>query len=177
MISAPSGTGKTTVVNHLRKRLPKLRESISVTTRAPRAGETDGVEYHFVDQSTFERMLSEHAFLESAQVFNNYYGTPRAPLDAWRAAGDDVILDIDVQGARSVRTAMPDAVLIFLCPPSLEILEQRLRARGTEDEATLQRRLARAKSELDESGRYDHVITNVAIETTVEEILQVMARA
>lgn len=176
VISAPSGTGKTTVVNHLRRRLPALRESISVTTRAPRTGEKDGADYHFVDQPTFQRMIADNAFLEWAEVFGHSYGTPRAPLDAWRTDGEDVILDIDVQGARSVRHTVPDAVLVFLCPPSLDVLEQRLRARGTEDEATLQRRLARAKSELDERKHYDHVITNESIDNTVTQVVQIIQR-
>ncbi len=174
VISAPSGTGKTTVVHELQRRLPQLADSVSCTTRAPRPNERDGVDYHFISHQQFQEMIAAQAFVEWAPVYDNFYGTPKKPLETWRAAGRDVILDLDIQGAAAVKQYDPSATLIFLAPPSLEILAARLRGRGTEDPATLERRLQRAAEEMAARDRYDHVIVNDDIQTTCDALLRIL---
>ncbi|RUM88612.1 MAG: guanylate kinase, partial [Thermovibrio sp.] len=148
VISAPSGTGKTTLVHMLLKEFPDLEFSVSYTTRPPRPGEVDGRDYHFVDRKTFERMIEEGDFLEWAEVYGNLYGTSRTQVLKALNEGKDVILDIDTQGALQVKKNFPEAVLIFILPPSLKELERRLRNRGTDDEETIERRLKTAREEI-----------------------------
>lgn len=159
IISAPSGAGKTTLVRAITGADPGLRVSVSHTTRPRRAGEEDGVAYHFVDTPTFQRMIGERAFLEHARVFDHYYGTSRQWVAGQLAAGTDVILEIDWQGARQVRELTPGAVSIFILPPDLDVLARRLRGRG-DPEANVARRMQDARAEISHYGEYDHVVFN-----------------
>lgn len=160
VLSAPSGAGKTTLVRALTAARPGLRFSISYTTRPPRSGERDGTDYLFVSHDTFEEMVANDAFLEHAEVFGNRYGTGRAQVEALLAAGHDVILEIDWQGARQVRARMPECASVFIMPPSLAALEQRLRGRGTDDDAVIRRRLAQARDDIAHWSEFDYVIVN-----------------
>lgn len=172
VISGPSGVGKGTVCAVLRERHPDAFYSVSATTRSPRAGETDGLSYHFVTPETFRRMIDDGELLEWAVVHGqNYYGTPRGPVDDALAAGRVVVLEIDLQGARQVKRNLPEAKLLFLMPPSWEVLVARLAGRGTEDEAAQQRRLETAKQELASVDEADHVVVNGEIEETVEALV------
>ena len=174
MISGPSGVGKGTVVRALLEAHPDLRFSVSHTTRAPRPGEVDGVHYRFVDEDTFDATLDAGGFLEWAEVFGHRSGTPAADVEEARSAGADVLLEVDIQGARSVREKASDAVLIFLTPPSDEELERRLRERGTEDASDLHRRLSEAKRELAAAPQFDHVIVNDQVDRAVQEVLAII---
>jgi guanylate kinase len=160
IVSSPSGAGKTTLCNRLRSEFPDLRFSVSHTTRKPRPTEVDGREYHFVDEATFEQMVRAHAFAEWARVHDYHYGTSIKEIEIARAAGEGIIFDIDFQGARQIRAHYPEAIGVFILPPSLEELERRLRGRGTEDEPTTVRRLANAKREIAHYGLFDYVIVN-----------------
>ncbi|WP_148252254.1 guanylate kinase [Aidingimonas lacisalsi] len=160
IISAPSGAGKTSLVRELLKRLDDIQVSVSHTTRTMRPGEVDGTNYHFVDVATFERMIERGDFFEYAKVFDNYYGTSRPAVQALLAAGKDVILEIDWQGARQVRNQVPDAESVFILPPSREALRQRLADRGTDDDDVITRRMRDAISEMSHYDEYDHVIIN-----------------
>lgn len=164
VVSAPSGGGKTTLVKAALAADAGLSLSVSCTTRPPRKGEVDGHDYFFVDAAEFARRRDTGEFVEWARVFDHAYATPRAPLDAAIAAGRDVLLDVDIQGARSIKRVYPaDAVGVFVVPPSLAELEQRLRARGTDSDAQIKRRLDRAREEIQasrETGVYDYVIVN-----------------
>ncbi len=171
VISAPSGTGKTTVVHRLRQLSPALTHSISYTTRAPRTGERDGHDYFFVDAATFQRMIDQHEFIEWARVYDQSYGTPKQQIEDCRARGADIMLDIDVQGAFAVKQFDPSATLIFLVPPSMEVLEQRLRKRGTESAEAIARRLRQAQYELAQQHRYDAVFVNHVVDETCAQIL------
>jgi guanylate kinase len=160
IISAPSGSGKSTLVSRLMTNVPELMFSISYTTRKPRGSEVDGQNYHFVSRAEFEAMIARDEFLECAEVFGNYYGTHRGILEKARALGNDLLLDIDVQGAGQLRCRIPEAVSIFILPPSREVLEQRLRARGEDDEQVIQRRLRDAAGEIRNYNAYDYVLIN-----------------
>lgn len=164
VISAPSGGGKTSLTHAVIERLArtghKARFSVSYTTRDARPGEVDGVDYHFVSKSVFEAMIERREFLEYARVFDRYYGTSATETEHWRAGGEDVVLDIDWQGARQVRARAPGTISIFIRPPSRAELERRLRARGSEDDAAIQRRLAEADDEIARAHEYDHQIVN-----------------
>jgi guanylate kinase len=160
VVSGPSGVGKGTVVRALRELLPEMVYSVSATTRPPRAGERDGVDYRFVSESGFDQLVERDAFLEWAEVFGHRYGTLAGPIEQELAAGRNVILEIDVQGAAQIRSRVPEAVLVFLVPPSRRELERRLRGRATESEADLQRRIADTDRELQAAGRFDHVVVN-----------------
>jgi guanylate kinase len=180
ILSGPAGSGKSTVVERLLERarhegLP-LRVSVSATTRPPRPYEADGVHYHFWTPARFDAALREGAFLESAQVHGACYGTPRSEVEGSRETGVGVILVIDVQGAAQVRATCPDSVSVFLRPPSPEVLEQRLRGRGTESEAAIQRRLENARRELARSGEYDYEVVNDDVETAVGRLLDIIGR-
>jgi guanylate kinase len=157
--------------------MPGLRFSVSHTTREPRGGERDGVEYHFVDRPTFEALQAEGRLLESAEVHGNLYGTATAELDRAREEGLDLLLDVDVQGAAQVRQKMPDAVTVFILPPSYEILERRLRGRGQDDEAAIRRRLAAAGREIDAFVRYDYVIVNDDLDRCVGALESIVRAA
>lgn len=160
VISAPSGAGKTSLVRALMEREPGLRFSISYTTRGQRPGERDGQHYHFVSAAAFLGMIEAGAFLEHARVFDNYYGTARAQVEELLGAGHGVVLEIDWQGARQVRAAMPESVGIFVLPPSREELERRLRGRATDTEAVIRRRLADASTDISHWQEFDFVVVN-----------------
>ncbi len=160
IISAPSGSGKSTLVNYLMDKVPNLKFSVSYTTRKPRGQETDGQNYHFVTREAFEEMLAKDEFLESAQVFGNYYGTHRNELDKAQAEGKDLVLDIDVQGARQLKAKIPAAVTVFILAPSRMVLEQRLRLRSEDQEEVIARRLKEAAEEISRYEDYDYVLIN-----------------
>ncbi len=174
VISGPAGAGKGTVVKQLTED-ENIRLSISATTRAPRGTEQDGVEYHFLSREGFEALIAEDGFYEYAQYLGNYYGSPKKPVIEWMKQGCDVILEIEVQGCEKVKQAQPDCVSIFIRPPSMEVLEHRLRKRGTETEENIIRRLQRAKEELLLADRYDHVVVNDDLDDCVAEIREIIA--
>jgi guanylate kinase len=167
IVSAPSGTGKTTVVERLVQCLPGLRMSRSYTSRPARIGEQDGVDYNFITRQQFEMMVREGRFLEWADVFGNYYGTAAADTEALLARGEDVVLVIDVQGARQVRSRGIETIGIFVLPPSAAVLGQRLRGRSKDSEEQIRRRLEVASAEVDEYAQYEYVVINDDIETAV----------
>jgi guanylate kinase len=171
VVAGPSGVGKGTVHAALRRRLPDAELSVSVTTRPPRPGETDGVDYRFVDTTAFQRMIDAGELLEWAEYAGNLYGTPRAPAAAAVARGAVVLLDIEVQGALQVKRADPDALLVFLHPPSLAELERRLRGRGTEDDAAVARRLEVAREEIAGAHAFDLEVVNDRLDDCVAEVL------
>jgi len=160
IISAPSGSGKSTLVSHLMAELPGLMFSISYTTRQPRGAERDGESYHFVSRPEFEAMVAREEFLEWAEVFGNYYGTHRGILEEARARGRDLVLDIDVQGARQLIQKIPEAVTVFILAPSRQILERRLRARGEDRDEVIERRLRDAAEEIRRYSDYHYVLIN-----------------
>lgn len=178
IISAPSGSGKSTLVAEVRRLVEGLEFSISYTTRKPRGSEKDGQEYHFTTVEQFLEMEKRDEFLEWAEVFGNYYGTSREALDLATKAGKDLLLDIDVQGALQVIHRVPEAVSIFVVPPSPQVLEQRLRnrskAEGVTDEAVIQRRLRQAKQELQTLDRYKYVLINDELEAAVTELREIV---
>jgi len=175
VISAPSGAGKSTLLKKLLAAVPNLAFSVSHTTRAPRPGESNGQDYHFVDRSTFEAMRTEQAFLEWAEVHGNLYGTSRAAIEAQQAQGIDVFLDIDVQGAKQLRDGgHPGAIFLFIAPPSLAELERRLRGRGTDSEETVQLRLNNARREMEDADRYDYLVINDQLDEAVEVLRAVV---
>lgn len=174
VISGPSGTGKGTVIQHLLEHHDRIQLSISATTRQPREGDIDGVHYHFLTKEQFEEMIAQDAVLEYATYCDQYYGTPKAPIENWRGDGDDVILEIEVQGGAQVKQKCPDCVTIFILPPSLEELENRLRGRGTEEEEKIQKRLQTAKDELKEAERYDYTVVNTEVADTAERIMEII---
>ncbi|MCK2184963.1 guanylate kinase [Halomonas getboli] len=171
IVSAPSGAGKTSLVRELIESLDGIQVSVSHTTRPRREGEVDGVNYHFVDPAEFERMIAEGDFFEHAKVFDNYYGTSRRAVEELLAAGQDVILEIDWQGARQVREQLPQTVSIFILPPSREELERRLSGRGTDEHAVVASRMREAVSEMSHYDEYDYVVINDDF-TTAERELQ-----
>lgn len=174
VISAPSGAGKTSLVKALLAARTELVVSVSHTTRSPRAHEIDGRDYHFVSAAEFQRLASHGAFLEHAQVFDNYYGTGREQVDARLAAGSSVLLEIDWQGARQVRQSVPDCVSIFILPPSRSVLEERLRARGTDSEAIIARRLADAAADMSHCLEFDYAVVNDRFEQAVADLLAIL---
>ncbi len=169
VISAPSGTGKSTVAMAVRQRVPGLGYSISHTTRKPRGDERDGVDYHFVDDETFTKMIDEGAFVEWAKVYDNFYGTSSSGLKDLTASGLDVLMDVDIQGGRNIKNRFPDSVLIFLLPPSLEELERRLRKRGTDKEPVIKARMESAADDIKNCVWYDYIIVNDKLETAIDE--------
>lgn len=177
VISGPSGVGKGSVHAGLHGMLDGLETSVSVTTRAPRPGERDGVAYHFVDDATFDRMVATDALLEWAAYAGHRYGTPRAPLEEAVGRGRTVLLEIEVQGALQVRSGMADALLIFLVPPAFDELERRLRDRGTEDEITILNRLEVARGEMAAIDAFDHVVINDDLDRCTAEVAGLIGRA
>ena len=171
VVSGPSGVGKSSVVAALRALHPDLYFSVSVTTRAPRPGEVDGAHYHFIDRPEFDRMVADGELLEHAEYAGNCYGTPRGPVLAALADGRPAVLEIELQGARQVRRAMPAAQLVMLMPPSWETLVARLTGRGTEPEAVVARRLDVAKKELAAAEEFDAVVVNADVKTAAAELL------
>lgn len=174
IISAPSGTGKSTVIKRIMEIRKDLYFSISATTRAPRPGETEGSSYLFLTHDEFKERLMQNDFLEYAEYVGNFYGTPKKPVYEQIMRGNDIILDIDVVGCRQVKKAMPEAITIFIIPPSLEELEIRLRTRNTDTEEKILKRLERAKSELAEKDTYDYVVVNEKIDKAAQEIIKIM---
>lgn len=170
VVSAPSATGKTTVVEQLVQVLPGLRLSRSYTSRPARPGEEDGLDYNFISREAFEAMIARDAFLEWADVFGHYYGTGREETESRLAAGEDLVLVIDVQGARQVRARKPETVAVFMLPPSFEVLEQRLRRRSKDPEPEMLRRLDTARREVDAVASYDYVVVNDLLERCVGEL-------
>ena len=160
IISAPSGSGKSTLVARLIRSMPGLKFSVSYTSRRPRGAEVDGQDYHFVSRADFEAMIARQEFLEWAEVFGNYYGTHRGVLEQARAEGRDLVLDIDVQGARQLKCQIPEAVTVFILAPSRQILEQRLRSRSEDREDVIERRLRAAAEEIRNYKTYDYVVIN-----------------
>jgi guanylate kinase len=176
VVSAPSGTGKTTVVDRLLERAPRLTRSCSYTSRAQREGEVEGVDYNFISRPRFDEMVREDAFLEWADIFGNLYGTGRAATEAVLASGADLVLVIDVQGARQVRSRLPGrAVEIFVLPPSFEVLAARLRGRNKDSEEAIATRLATASREVSAVEEYDYVVVNDDLERCVGEIEAIVA--
>ncbi|MCV2402092.1 guanylate kinase [Marinomonas sp. C2222] len=173
ILSAPSGAGKSTLYKALLKQDEQVRISISHTTRAPRAGEEDGREYFFTDPESFLDMIADDAFFEHAQVFDNYYGTSKASIFSMLEEGLDVILEIDWQGARQVRSLYPEAIGIFILPPSLQALEERLKGRGTDSEDVIQRRMAKAVNEMSHYNEYDFVIINDDFDAALSQITSI----
>lgn len=180
IISAPSGSGKSTLVNQIRSLVDNLEFSVSYTTRAPRGSEEEGREYHFATRETFERMVRNDEFLEHAEVFGNYYGTARRSLTDAQAHGKDLLLDIDVQGAAQVRQRVPDAVGIFVMPPTPDILATRLhsrsRAEGGVSEEEIQRRLAKARLEIENYREYSYILVNDILARAEEELSAIVER-
>jgi guanylate kinase len=177
VVAGPSGVGKGSVHARLRETLPDVTLSVSVTTRSPRPGELDGADYHFVDRDEFEGMVADGRLLEWAEYAGNLYGTPAAPVEEAVAAGGVVLLEIEVQGAEQIRRRVPGALLVFLVPPSVEVLERRLAGRGTEDAATVARRLRVAEQELAAQEAFDHVVVNDDLERCVSEVRELIEAA
>src|SRR3989339_2079948 len=174
VISGPSGAGKSTIIRQVMKEVPALGYSVSHTTRQPREKEVDGQDYHFVDKQTFQRMIREGDFLEWAEVYDDLYGTSLSGLHRRLDMNMDVILDVDVQGAGNVRRKFEDAVLIFLLPPSLEVLEKRLRNRATESESGFRNRTEKALLEIRESRDYDYIVFNDEIRDGVKRVVSII---
>lgn len=170
VVSAPSGTGKDTVVRELLARHPELGFSVSATTRKPRPGEQEGVDYYFVSPERFSEMIERNEFLEYAEYTSASYGTPAGPVDEALDSGRDMILVIEMTGARWVQVKRPDAVLIFLVPPSFEELERRLRGRGTETEEQIEARMKKARTEVAQMGGYDYIVINDELSDAVADV-------
>lgn len=170
IISAPSGGGKTSLVNALLAATPNLEVSVSHTTRAPRPGENNHINYHFVDETAFVELIEQHAFLEHAKVFGNYYGTSRKWVMDKLQAGTDIILEIDWQGAQQIRQLLPQSVSIFLLPPAWEIIQARLRERAQDNPEVIARRMAAARMELSHYHEYDYLVVNDDFTTALTEL-------
>ena len=175
IISAHSGSGKSTLVGHLMQRVSNLRFSVSYTTRKPRGQEKDGTEYYFISREQFEARIARDEFLEWADVFGNYYGTHQSELDRASADGFDLILDIDVKGARQLKERIPGAVSIFILPPSRDVLEQRLRSRSQDAEEVIQRRLSEAAEEIRNYSQYDYVLVNHEVQASVDNLVAIVS--
>lgn len=169
IISAPSGAGKSTLINALLKQDADMQLSVSHTTRSPRPGETDGVQYHFTDVSSFKQLIAQDQFIEWAEVFGNYYGTSKAALADKLAQGIDVFLDIDWQGARQIKQQLPFVTSIFILPPSVEALEQRLNQRGQDSAEVITGRMAKARDEISHANEYDYWVVNDDLELAVQQ--------
>lgn len=174
VVAAPSGAGKTTLVRLLLESELDVQLSVSYTTRDPRPGETDGREYHFVDTAEFRAMIDRHEFLEWAEVHGNFYGTSKTWIADQLAAGRDVLLEIDWQGAQQVRSLFPEAIGVFILPPSMEELTRRLTGRGTDSAAVISRRLAAAQAEMRHVGEFDYVIINDQLEQALDDLRAVV---
>ena len=169
VLSGPSGSGKGTILDAYKKDHP-VYFSVSNTTLSPRPGEIGGVHYHFIAREAFEQKIASGGMLEYAEYVGNYYGTPRQPVEDWMDQGHDVVLEIEVKGGAQVKQLMPECVSIFILPPSMKVLEKRLRGRGTEDEETIQKRLAKAREEIPHAKDYDYIVYNDALEDAVSDL-------
>lgn len=174
ILSAPSGVGKSTIVKAVLAQDRRLRFSISCTTRSPRPGETHGVDYDFLSHEAFEKGIEEGRFLEWAKVYGNYYGTDRHRVQSWLDQGLDVLLEIDVQGARKVRATIPESTTLFILPPSMEVLEERLRHRATDAEEVIRRRLEAAQAEIQEAPWFDYLIVNDVLDEAVADVAAII---
>ena len=174
IISGPSGAGKGTVYNEVVSRRPNIKKSVSVTTRNPRPGEVEGVHYYFRTLEQYQEMIAKGEFLETASVYCNYYGTPKAPVLKMLADGNDVMFEIDTLGAEQIRKKYPKSITIFLMPPSFEELERRLRGRGTESEEAITRRLGLARSELSKYKLFDYIVFNDNVENAIEGVISII---
>ncbi len=174
IISGPSGAGKGTVYNEVVARRPNIKKSVSVTTRNPRPGEVEGVHYYFRTLEQYQEMIAKGEFLETASVYCNYYGTPKAPVLKMLADGNDVMFEIDTLGAEQIRKKYPKSITIFLMPPSFEELERRLRGRGTESEEAITRRLGLARSELSKYKLFDYIVFNDNVENAIEGVISII---
>jgi guanylate kinase len=174
IVSAPSGAGKSSLVRALIEAEAGLRLSVSYTTRAPRPGERDGVDYHFVDRETFEKRLELGDFLESAEVYGNYYGTSQPWIEARLEQGEDIILEIDWQGAAQVRRLFPEAVSLYILPPSIDALRQRLASRAQDSEAVIDRRVAAAQEDISHAYEYDYLIVNDRFEIALADLRAIL---
>lgn len=174
VLSGPSGAGKGTICAALRQQMPNLVYSVSMTTRAPRVGEEEGVSYFFRDKEEFQHLIKEDAFLEYAQVYDNFYGTPKQHVMDLLSEGKSVILEIDIQGAMQVKERFSEAVFIYIVPPSLDILSNRLRDRGTDAADVIDKRLSKASSELALAHRYDYIVVNDVLPDAVEKVASIL---
>ena len=174
LFSGPSGVGKDTVLDVVLNKNKELQKSISLTTRGIRENETDGKDYYFISVPEFQRMIDDGEVLEYAQYGSNFYGTPKGPVDKWLSEGKNVILKIEVQGAENIKKLYPDSVGIFLLPPSMEVLENRLRSRGTEDEDDIKKRLEIAHNEIKKSKLYDYFVINEDIDCASDDVLTII---
>ncbi|HNN83725.1 MAG TPA: guanylate kinase [Accumulibacter sp.] len=177
ILTAPSGAGKTTLVRHLLENDPAMRVSVSHTTRRPRTGEREGIEYYFIALDEFREKIRRDDFLEWAEVHGNFYGTSRTGIEAALCAGQDVLLEIDWQGARQVRKVFPAAIGVFILPPSLHALEQRLRERATDSAQTIARRLDAARDEMRHADEFDYVIINDDLQRALQDLLAIVRAA
>ncbi|MBQ0926540.1 guanylate kinase [Saccharopolyspora endophytica] len=174
VVSGPSGVGKSSVLSEVRRQVPEVYFSVSATTRAPRPGEVDGVHYHFVSVAEFERMIADGEMLEHARYAGNFYGTPRKPVQEAIAAGKPAVLEIELQGARQVRKAWPDAQLVMLLPPSWDELVDRLTGRGTEPADVVEKRLAAARDELAAEPEFDETVVNADVQSATSELVRLI---
>ncbi len=174
VVSAPSGAGKSTLCQALRGLMPGIRYSVSVTTRTPRSGEQDGRDYHFLSREKFLKLARGGKLVEHARVHGHWYGTPKAAFDEAQRDGADLFLDLDIQGARAVKREYPDAVLVFIAPPSMKALEDRLRTRSQDSEAVIRRRLANARRELKAVPDYDYVIVNDKLSEALDQLRSIL---
>jgi guanylate kinase len=177
IVSGPSGAGKTTLSGAALRAFPDLIMSVSCTTRPPREGENDGIDYHFVDAARFAEMIEADELAEWAEVHGNRYGTPRGPIEKHLDAGRDVLLDIDVQGAAQLRSRYPEAVAVFVLPPDRSTMESRLRGRGTDDDAVVRRRLDNACREIARAAEYDHILVNRSRDEAIGEFEEIVREA
>lgn len=174
VFSGPSGAGKDTVLKRLMEKELGIRLSVSATTRSPREGEKDGTDYHFISRERFDALVAEDKMLEYAEYCGNCYGTPSEPIEKWQAEGCDVILEIEVQGGAQIKKKCPNCISIFVLPPSLEVLENRLRRRGTESEDVICKRLAAAKEEIAQALHYDYILVNDDLEPAVDQMAGIL---
>jgi guanylate kinase len=174
VITGPSGVGKSTIISRLRKEIPGVGYSVSHTSRKPRKNEADGVNYHFVDRATFEKMIGEKAFVEWAKVYEDLYGTSFSSLRSQTDQDLDVLMDLDSQGAKNIKKSFQDSVLIYILPPSLQELEKRLRGRASDEEAEIEARLEKARKEIENCVDYDHIIFNENLDKTLQEVASII---
>ena len=174
VVTGASGTGKTTLVKRALETIPNIRFSVSATTRSPRKGEVNGVDYQFLSLDAFEALRSKGEFIEYAQVYKNFYGTLRVPVEEALKSGESILLEIDQQGAAQIKEKMPEAISIFILPPDMDSLEDRLRNRGTDSEEIIQRRLQEAQGQLDHCGSFDYMIINDRLESGCDQFMSIL---